>query len=135
MRWPVIIPVSIVRLILGSHPLVYYVTPVLNSFLQVVLLYYFVTQLSSRTIAFYSAALFTIWPYMWRSASQIRPAVFSMTYILLSLIFLFHYLKDEKIKFLSVFRGFPVSGLYEQNYKPLFSARDCVYSDGSVQTH
>jgi hypothetical protein len=96
IRWAIILPVAFFQMVLGMHPLVYYFTPILNSLIQTVLLYVFAKKLLRRDIAFYTVLLFTAWPYMWRTGSQIRPAIFSLTYVLVSLYTFFLFLEAGK---------------------------------------
>ncbi len=92
IRWAIILPVAFFQWLLGSHVLVYYITPILNSIIQTVLLYRLGKRIFNQSIAFYAVILCTAWPYMWRTGSQIRPAIFSITYVLVALYFLFLYL-------------------------------------------
>src|SRR6056297_69548 len=50
IRWSLILPVAFFQFLLGSHPLVYYVTPILNSLFQTALLYYLGRRLFGRGI-------------------------------------------------------------------------------------
>jgi hypothetical protein len=102
IRWSIILPVAFFQLLFGFHPVVYYVTPVLNSFIQTVLLYYFGKKLFGRGVAFYAVLLFTSWPYMWRTGSQIRPAIFSLTYVLISIFALFVFLQTDHRRYLII---------------------------------
>jgi len=95
IRWSIILPTAFFQLIFGLNPLIYYVTPILNSLVQTILMYFLGKKLFGRGVAFYSVLLFTAWPYMWRTGSQIRPAVFSITYVLSALYLLFCYLDIE----------------------------------------
>lgn len=99
VRWAIILPVAFVQRLFGLHPLVYYVAPVLNSLIQTLLLFYFGKKLFGRGVAFYSVLLFTAWPYMWRTGSQIRPAVFSLTYVLVAVYTLFLFLQTDNKKY------------------------------------
>ncbi len=99
IRWAIILPVALFQKVLGLHPLVYYVPPVVNSLIQTVILYKFGKRLFGSSISFYSVLLFTAWPYMWRTGSQIRPAIFSLTYILIAFYTLFLFLESDKRKY------------------------------------
>jgi len=96
IRWAIILPTAFFQLLLGMHPLVYYVVPVFNSLVQTVLLFLLGKHLFGRGVSFYAVLLFTAWPYMWRTGSQIRPAVFSLTYVLAALCLLFFYLEHAQ---------------------------------------
>lgn len=102
IRWSIILPTAFFQLLLGTDPLVYYVTPVLNSLIQTVLLYYFGKKLFGRGVAFYSVLLFIAWPYMWRTGSQIRPAIFSLTYVLAAVYSLFLFLQSDRRRYFSL---------------------------------
>jgi len=102
IRWTIILPVAFFQLLLGNHPIWYYLTPVLNSIGQTVLLYAFGRRLYDRGTAFYAVILFTAWPYMWRTGSQIRPAIFSLTCVLGTLYLLFLFLEKERRRFLLI---------------------------------
>ncbi len=99
VRWAIILPVAVFQRLFGLHPLVYYITPVLNSLIQTVLLFYLGKRFFGRGVAFYSVLLFTAWPYMWRTGSQIRPAVFSLTYMLVAIYALFLFLQTDRRKY------------------------------------
>ena len=92
-RFAVILPVAFVQALLGSHPDVYYVLPVLNSMLQAVLAFVIGLRLRGRLTGFLAALAITLFPYMIRAASQVRPEIFSVTYILLAIIFFIEYLE------------------------------------------
>ena len=102
IRWSIILPAAFFQLILGIHPLVYYVTPVLNSLVQTVLLYNFGKKLFGRGVAFYSVLILAAWPYMWRTGSQIRPAIFSLTYVLVAIYALFLFLQTDLRRYFSL---------------------------------
>lgn len=94
-RFAIILPVALTQLILGSHPDVYYVTPVANSMLQAALLYLLGRRLRGRLAGFLAALGLTLFPYMIRAGSQVRPEVFSLTYVLAVLLFFLEYLTRD----------------------------------------
>jgi len=96
VRWPIIIPTAIVQLILGTHPVVYYIGPILLSVVQTILLYRIVRTGTSPIAAAAAVILFTVFPYMIRTGSQIRPGVFSVTYLLFAWDALFRYLDSQR---------------------------------------
>ena len=94
IRWSVILPTALVQRIFSAHPLVYYLPAVFSSLVHTVVFYFFGKKLLGRPVAFYAGLILIAWPYMWRTGSQIRPAVFSLTYVLVSLYALFIYLDE-----------------------------------------
>jgi len=85
VRFSVILPVAAAQLALGEGPNVYYVLPVLNSLLQAALAFALGTKVRGRLAGILASLGMILFPYMIRSASQVRPEVFSMTYILAAL--------------------------------------------------
>jgi 4-amino-4-deoxy-L-arabinose transferase-like glycosyltransferase len=56
--------------------------PILNSLVQSVLMYFLGKKIKNRKTGFIAALLLIFFPYQIRAASQIRPEIFSITYIL-----------------------------------------------------
>lgn len=96
VRFSVILPTAAAVALLGEHPIVYYVTPVLNAMAQAALAYLIGRRLAGRLSGFLASLFLVLFPYMIRAGSQVRPEVFSLTYILLSLSCLLSYLKREE---------------------------------------
>jgi len=92
-RFSVILPVAVAQVLLGSHPDVYYVLPVLNSMIQAALAFLIGLRLRGRLTGFLAALAITLFPYMIRAGSQVRPEIFSITYVLLALLFFLEYLE------------------------------------------
>jgi hypothetical protein len=92
-RFAIILPVAVAQVLLGSHPDVYYVLPVLNSMIQAVLAFVIGLRLRGRLTGFFAALAIILFPYMIRAGSQVRPEIFSITYILLALLFFIEYLE------------------------------------------
>ncbi len=92
-RFAVILPVAFAQAILGSHPNVYYVLPVLNSMAQAALAFAIGARLRGRLTGFLSALALTLFPYMIRAGSQVRPEIFSVTYLLLAFFFFIEYME------------------------------------------
>jgi len=82
-RWTVILPVAAAQVILGSHPDVYYVLPILNSLAQVTLAFLLGIRLRGRLTGFLAGLGLALFPYMIRAGSQVRPEIFSITYMLI----------------------------------------------------
>jgi hypothetical protein len=96
-RFAVILPVALVQALFGGHPNVYYVLPVLNSMLQAGLAFVIGLRLRGRLTGFLAALAITLFPYMIRAGSQVRPEIFSVTYILLAMLFFIEYMqRDQK---------------------------------------
>jgi len=89
VRWSIILPVAAVQLVFGTHPVVYYIAPLLNALLQVLLLYLLGRLLKSRFTGVIASVFLVFFPYQIRAASQVRPEIFSITYILITLYFFF----------------------------------------------
>jgi len=94
-RFAVILPVALAQLILGSHPNVYYVLPLLNSAAAAAIAFLIGSRLRGRLAGFLAGLGVTLFPYMARAGSQVRPETFSITYILLTLLFFLDYI-DRK---------------------------------------
>jgi hypothetical protein len=95
-RYGVILPVALAQLALGSGPNVYYAMPILNCMLQAGLAYAIGRRLRGRITGFLAALALVLFPYMIRAGSQVRPEVFSITYMLLAMLCFIEYLKRDK---------------------------------------
>lgn len=82
IRWSVIIPVAAVQALCGVHPNVYYILPFINALLQTSLLYLLGKRLFSRKVAVLAVFFLIFFPYQIKAASQIRPEIFTTTYLL-----------------------------------------------------
>ncbi len=98
IRWSVILPVAAAQLITGVHPNAYYFTPVLNSLAQTALLFFLGFRLFNRKTAIIASLCMIFFPYQIRAASQIRPEIFSITYILALLWFFTDYWTGDGAK-------------------------------------
>jgi hypothetical protein len=97
VRFAVILPTAVAQVLLGSHPDVYYVIPVLNCMIQAALAYAIGLRLKGRLTGFLAAMGLVFFPYMIREASQVRPEIFSITYVLAAIWCFLSYLeKTEK---------------------------------------
>jgi len=94
-RFAIILPVALAQLLLGSHPDVYYLLPLMNALVQTALAFAIGRKLRGRLTGFVAAAGLTLFPYMIRAGSQVRPEVFSITYILLAFYFFIEYLQRD----------------------------------------
>ncbi len=83
VRWAIILPVAALQKLFGIHPNVYYVAPLLNALVQTFLLYRLGKSLGGRFAGVLSALMLIVFPYQIRAASQVRPEIFSITYMLL----------------------------------------------------
>jgi hypothetical protein len=95
-RFSIILPVAAVQFLLGSRPNVYYVLPILNAALQAALAFIIGMRLRGRLTGFLAGLAMVLFPYMARAGSQVRPEIFSITYILLAFYFLVEYLDREE---------------------------------------
>lgn len=82
IRWGIILPTFLIQKIFGTHPVVYVVGPVLLSCLQSYFTYDLGKRLFNRGAGILAVLMLTIYPYMIRTGSQIRPGIFSLTYLL-----------------------------------------------------
>lgn len=102
IRWGVIIPVALQQLVTGIHPNSYYVMPILNALVQTALIYLLGRRLFSRRASVLATLALVFFPYQIRAASQVRPEIFSITYILAMAYFFTGYLfrspEKERIK-------------------------------------
>lgn len=94
-RFGMIIPVYLVQTIFGTHPVVYYITPLLFFLLQVIFLYEVGLRAHSIKVAFLGSLLLIFFPQMFRHAVQIKPGGFCAVYILISVYFLFKCKDDD----------------------------------------
>ena len=92
-RFTVILPVAGAQLVLGSHPNVYYVLPVLNSMIQAAIAFVIGLRLRGRLTGFLAALAITLFPYMIRAGSQVRPEIFSITYVFMAFLVFIDYLE------------------------------------------
>jgi 4-amino-4-deoxy-L-arabinose transferase-like glycosyltransferase len=82
IRWGVIFPTFLLQRIIGTHPIVYIVGPVALSCFQSYLTYDLGRRLFNRGAGVLAVLMLTLFPYMIRTGSQIRPEIFSLTYLL-----------------------------------------------------
>jgi hypothetical protein len=94
-RFAIILPVALAQLILGSHPDVYYLLPLANALAQTALAFAIGRKIRGRLTGFLAALGLILFPYMIRAGSQVRPEVFSMTYVLLAFFYLVEYLQRD----------------------------------------
>jgi len=94
-RYAVILPTALAQLVLGSAPNVYYVMPILNNIIQVGLAFLIGIRLKGKLTGFIAGLSLAIFPYMIRAGSQVRPEIFSVTYILLALLCFIEYLERD----------------------------------------
>jgi hypothetical protein len=95
-RFGMIIPVYLVQLLIGTHPDVYFVTPLLFFFIQLFFLYRVGVRSHGISAAFLGSLLLITFPQMFQHAVQIRPESFCATYTIISVYLLFLYGDSEK---------------------------------------
>ncbi|HOT63095.1 MAG TPA: glycosyltransferase family 39 protein [Treponemataceae bacterium] len=95
VRWAVILPVALAQSLFGSHPNAYYVMPLLAALSQAVLVYLLGRALNGRLAGSLASIALTFFPYQIRAASQVRPEIFSMTYVLLAALALVRYVRSS----------------------------------------
>jgi len=84
IRWGIILPTFLIQRIFGTHPIVYIFGPVILSCLQSYFTYDLGKRLFNRGAGILAVLLLTTFPYMIRTGSQIRPGIFSLTYLLVA---------------------------------------------------
>jgi hypothetical protein len=82
IRWGIILPTFLIQRIFGTHPIVYIIGPVMLSCLQSYFTYSLGKRLFNPGAGILAVLMLTIFPYMIRTGSQIRPGIFSLTYLL-----------------------------------------------------
>ncbi len=106
IRWGVIGPVALAQSLFGVHPNAYYVLPIINALAQTALLYLLGLRLFNRRVGALAALCLILFPYQIRAASQVRPEIFSITYILAMVFFFSRYLaaveRKESLKYLAL---------------------------------
>jgi len=95
VRWAVILPVALAQSLFGPHPNAYYVMPLLAALSQAVLVYLLGRALNGRLAGSLASIALTFFPYQIRAASQVRPEIFSMTYVLLAALALVRYVRSS----------------------------------------
>ncbi len=96
IRFAVILPVAAAQALLGTHPDVYYVVPLVLALAQVALIYRLGLRLYGRAAGFAAALMLVLFPYMIRGGSQVRPDTFALAYLLASLSFFLPYLRGDE---------------------------------------
>ncbi len=94
-RFSLILPVAAAVAALGSHPNVYYALPLLNCLVQVALAFLIGFRLRGLRAGFIAGLCLVLFPYMIRAGSQVRPEIFSMTYILAATYCLVSYFERD----------------------------------------
>ncbi|HPS56743.1 MAG TPA: glycosyltransferase family 39 protein [Spirochaetota bacterium] len=95
-RFGIIIPLVFFQGIFGQHPLVASLLAMLFSFIQIFALYYLLKKMAGTSVACSATLLFIIFPDSIRAGTQILPAVFSGAYVILSILFFYKYLDNER---------------------------------------
>lgn len=85
VRVSVIWPTAALQAVFGVRPNVYYLGPLINSAVQAALAYLLGRRLRGRVTGGVAALALVLFPYMIRAGSQIRPEIYSMSYILAAL--------------------------------------------------
>lgn len=104
-RFGMIIPVYLSQLVFGTHPVVYYIIPLLFFVLQVVFLFKIAVRAYGINLAFVCSILLIFLPKMFSHAIQIKPDGFCAAYILICVYFLFKFNDTEDRPYLYLFIG------------------------------
>ncbi len=98
VRFGVILPVAAAQRLFGEEPNVYYVLPVLNAAIQAGLAFLLGRRVRGRVCGVLAALFLILFPYMVRAGSQVRPEIFSVTYVLAGLLCFLAYLERAEIR-------------------------------------
>lgn len=82
VRWPIIIPVALLQLVTGTHPVMYYGWSLLLAPIQAALLYRIVRRHEDPVPSLLAVLILLFFPYLIRANSQIRPEPFVLVYLL-----------------------------------------------------
>ncbi len=96
-RYGKIFPALLYLKIFGTHPIVYYFAPITFYIITIIFLFknvLFITK--SNQIAFWTAFIFSLFPNIIEAGNQLKPAIFSMGYLLISIYSLFKYLENKE---------------------------------------
>ncbi|MFP4535260.1 MAG: ArnT family glycosyltransferase [Spirochaetaceae bacterium] len=97
VRWPIIVPTMLFAIPVGFHPIGYYIGPILLSLLQTVVLFNWLRgERASTGAAVIAVFLLTAFPYMMREGSQVRPEIYSPTYMLLAWAALWRWFREQE---------------------------------------
>jgi len=95
-RFGTVIPVYLTQLLLGIHPLVYYVAPAVASIIQTVFLYKTANLIRGRSFAFISTILYLSFPQTIRDMSHPRVSVFSIMFFLIAFYYALKFFMDSR---------------------------------------
>jgi len=98
-RFGIIFPVWLFQKAFSTHPFVYSVVPIALSVIQSIYLYKIGAMLHSRKAGYLAVLFLTLYPYMIRSGSQIRPGIFIVTYMLIAWYYIALYVMNDKNRF------------------------------------
>jgi hypothetical protein len=104
-RFGTIIPVFITQYIFGTSPIVYYIAPAVFQIILILFLFKLSEQLIHKNFAIIVCTLFLIFPESVIAGSHPRTSTFSMTFLVISVYYLFKYFRAEHkgaIKFLII---------------------------------
>lgn len=96
VRFSVILPTAIGQLVAGSGPNSYYVMPILNSMFQAALFFLIGTRLHGRLAGILAGLGIILFPYMIRAGSQVRPEIFSISYMATACYFFIRFIESKK---------------------------------------
>lgn len=96
VRFGMILPVTLSQCIFGTHPIVYYIMPLLFYVLQIIFLYKIAVRACGINIAFLSSMLLILYPKMFSHAVQLKPDGFLAAYILISAWFIVKFNDSSK---------------------------------------
>ncbi len=101
IRWGILFPIVVIQFIFGTGAWVIYLIPVLMSLVLNCVVYKLAKYLFSAKNALISVIIIQLFPYTIRIGSQLFLAMFSITYLLISLYFLLRFfdLKSDDKKY------------------------------------
>ncbi len=96
IRWGILFPIALFQLIFGTSAWVIYLIPIFMTLVLNGVIYKLGKYLFSSKVAFLSIVIFQFFPYTIRIGSQLFLALFSISYVLISLYFLLRFFDLEK---------------------------------------
>ncbi|HPJ35126.1 MAG TPA: glycosyltransferase family 39 protein [Spirochaetota bacterium] len=94
-RFGMIIPVYLSQVLFGTHPIVYYTTPLLFFVLQIIFIYKIAVRAYGVNLGYLSGILFVFSPKMFSHAIQVKPDGYCAAYILISFYLLFKFMDAQ----------------------------------------
>lgn len=98
IRWPVILPEALIQVVAGDTLWAAYAIPMLFQIFQTILLYLLGTRMGGRATGTLAALMMVLFPFSIRTANQIMPESFSVTFLLAAFWILLDWMDDPDRK-------------------------------------